>query len=163
VKLWTYEGAVLGVCTLAFFATMAARLVISPVVPLIGADFAVSNGALGLALTGMWFAYAASQFPSGLLADRYGERRIILVAVVGTAGASALLAVAPTYGIFLLGAVVLGGVAGLHFSVATGVLADQFGWGTAFLVLIVLQAVMLSVITYAMTTSAARRTDAVAS
>jgi MFS family permease len=122
VKLWSYEGAVLGVCTLAFFATMAARLVISPGVPLIGADFAVSNGALGLALTGMWFAYAASQFPSGLLADRYGERRIILVAVVGTAAASGLLAVAPTYAVFLVGAVVLGGVAGLHFSVATSLL-----------------------------------------
>ena len=98
VRLWSYEGAVLGVCTLAFFATMAARLAISPVVPLIGADLAVSNGALGLALTGMWFAYAAAQFPSGLLA------------------------VAPSYMVFLIGAVVLGGVAGLHFSVATSLL-----------------------------------------
>ena len=122
MKLWSYQGAVLGVCTLAFFATMAARLAISPVVPLIGADFSVSNGALGLALTGMWFAYAASQFPSGLLADRYGERRVILVAVVGTAVASALLALAPSYPVFLVGAVALGGLAGLHFSVATSLL-----------------------------------------
>ena len=122
MKLWSYEGAVLGVCTLAFFATMAARLAISPVVPLIGADFAVSNGALGLALTGMWFAYAASQFPSGLLADRYGERRIILIAVGGTAVASALLTLAPSYPVFLLGAIALGAVAGLHFSVATSLL-----------------------------------------
>jgi predicted MFS family arabinose efflux permease len=113
---------VLGVCTLAFFATMAARLVISPVVPLIGDAFGVSNGALGLALSGMWLAYAAAQFPSGLLADRYGERRVILVAVGGTALASGLLAVAPSYGVLLVGAVGLGGVAGLHFSVATSLL-----------------------------------------
>jgi MFS family permease len=101
---------------------MAARLAISPVVPAIGDAFAVSNSASGLALTGMWLAYAASQFPSGLLADRYGERRIILVAVVGTAGGSAVLAASPTYSVFLAGAVVLGGVAGLHFSVATSLL-----------------------------------------
>lgn len=122
VRLWSNEGAVLGACTLAFFATMAARLAISPVVPAIGDAFVVSNGAIGLALTGMWLAYAASQFPSGLLADRYGERRIILVAVGGTAIASGLLAAAPSYGVFLVGAVALGGVAGLHYSVATSLL-----------------------------------------
>ncbi len=122
MKLWSYQGAVLGVCTLAFFATMAARLAISPVVPAIGTEFSVSNGAIGLALSGMWLAYATAQFPSGLLADRYGERRIILVAVMGTAVASSLVAVAPTYAVFLAGAVALGGVAGLHYSVATSLL-----------------------------------------
>ena len=109
---------------------MAARLVISPVVPSIGEAFAVPNGAIGLALTGMWMGYAAAQFPSGLLADRYGERRIILVAVGGTAVASAMLAFAPSYPVFLLGAVVLGTVAGLHYSVATSLLTrttDQIG------------------------------------
>ena len=125
MTFWSYKGAVLGACTLAFFATMAARLVISPVVPLMGEAFAVSNGALGLALSGMWAAYAAAQFPSGLLADRFGERRVILVAVGGTAAASALLAGAPTYGVVLVGAVILGGVAGLHYSVATTLLTRR--------------------------------------
>jgi MFS family permease len=109
---------------------MAGRLVISPVVPSIGTAFGVPNGALGLALTGMWMGYAAAQFPSGLLADRYGERRIILVAVGGTAVASALLAFAPSYPVFLLGTAALGTVAGLHYSVATSLLTrttDKIG------------------------------------
>lgn len=101
---------------------MAARLAISPVVPVIGDVFSVSNGTVGLALSGMWLAYAASQFPSGLLADRYGERSIIFVAVLGTGVASGLVALAPSYGIFLVGTVVLGTVAGLHYSVATSLL-----------------------------------------
>lgn len=122
MNIWSRKGAILGVCTLAFFATMAARLAISPVVPIIGDVFAVSNGTIGLALTGMWLAYAASQFPSGLLADRYGERRIVLVAVWGTAGASTVLTLAPSYPVFLVGTVLLGGLAGLHFSVATSLL-----------------------------------------
>ena len=109
---------------------MAARLVISPVVPSISDAFAVPNGAIGLALTGMWLGYALSQFPSGLLADRYGERRIILVAVGGTAVASTLLAFASSYAMFLVGTAVLGTVAGLHYSVATSLLTrttDQIG------------------------------------
>ena len=109
---------------------MAARLAISPVVPSISDAFSVSNGAIGLALTSMWLGYALSQFPSGLLADRYGERRIILVAVGGTAVASTLLALAPSYLVFLVGATVLGTVAGLHYSVATSLLTrsiDRIG------------------------------------
>jgi MFS family permease len=130
VTLWSRQGAVLGTCTLAFFATMAARLAISPVVPSISEAFAVPNSAIGLALTGMWLGYALVQFPSGLLADRYGERRIILVAVGGTAVASTMLAFAPSYSVFLVGTAALGIVAGLHYSVATSLLTrttDQIG------------------------------------
>jgi len=46
---WRYEETVLAMCTLAFLATMAARLVISPVVPRITAEFGVSNSVIGLA------------------------------------------------------------------------------------------------------------------
>ena len=130
MTLWSRQGAVLGTCTLAFFATMAARLAISPVVPSISEAFAVPNSAIGLALTGMWLGYALAQFPSGLLADRYGERRVILVAVGGTAVASTMLAFAPSYSVFLVGTAALGIVAGLHYSVATSLLTrttDQIG------------------------------------
>ncbi|PSQ18118.1 MFS transporter, partial [Halobacteriales archaeon QS_8_69_73] len=80
-----YRYIVLTLCTLAFTATMVARLAISPVVPDVTAAFSVSRSAVGLALTGMWAAYALAQFPSGVLADRVGERRIILAAVGTTA------------------------------------------------------------------------------
>jgi YNFM family putative membrane transporter len=129
---WSYERTVLSACTLAFFATMVARLVISPVVPAIGAEFSVSNAAIGLALSGMWLAYALSQFPSGLLGDRYGERVVILVAVGGTAVASLLLALSPTFLVFVVFTATLGAVAGLHYSVATTLLSKIFtNTGTA--------------------------------
>lgn len=121
-----YRYVALVLCTLAFTSTMVARLVISPVVPEISTTFSVSTGAVGLALTGMWAAYALSQFPSGVLSDRFGERRIILTALGLTASASTLLALAPTYPVFAVTAVVLGAGAGLHYSVATTFLARHF-------------------------------------
>ncbi len=121
-----YRYVVLALCTLAFTATMVARLAISPVVPDVTAAFSVSTGAVGLALTGMWAAYALAQFPSGVLADRFGERRVILTAVGTTAVASVLLAVAPTFPLFALTVVALGVGAGLHYSVATTFLARHF-------------------------------------
>ncbi|SFC27382.1 Sugar phosphate permease [Halobiforma haloterrestris] len=123
---WRYRETVLVLSTLAFFATMVGRLAISPVVPMVTEDFGVSNSVIGIALTGMWMTYFLSQFPSGLFADRHGERPVILVAVGGTAVASVFLAVAPLFGIFLLGTLLLGAVAGLHYSVATTLLTRTY-------------------------------------
>ncbi|WP_066418559.1 MFS transporter [Halorubrum aethiopicum] len=123
---WRYRHTVLTLCMLAFFVTYFARLAISPVVPFITADFDVSNTAVGVALSGMWLAYGLSQFPSGILADRFGERRVILVAVGGTTAASLLLALAPVFPAFVLIAFLLGLVAGLHYAVATTLLSRTF-------------------------------------
>lgn len=124
-RVWGYRVTLVVLCTLAFFATMVARLVISPVVPEIVDTFDSSTGILGLALTGLWMAYAFAQFPSGILADRYGERRVILAAVGLTTVASALLALSPSMPVFLVLTLVLGGVAGLHYSVATTLLSRE--------------------------------------
>lgn len=123
---WEYRNTVLVLCTLAFFATMVARLVISPVVPDIETEFGTSSGMIGLALSGMWAAYALVQFPSGILADRYGERRVILTAVGTTALASAALALSPSMATFGLFAILLGAGAGLHYVVATTLLTRLF-------------------------------------
>ena len=124
-RVWDYRATLVVLCTLAFFATMVARLVISPVVPEIVETFDSSTGLLGLALTGLWMAYALAQFPSGVLADRYGERLVILAAVGLTTVASALLALSPSMPVFLVLTLVLGGVAGLHYSVATTLLTRE--------------------------------------
>jgi MFS family permease len=76
-----YRDSVLALCVFSYFATMAARTVVSPVLPSIRDAFLISNAAMGLVLTGMWGADALSSYPSGVLGDRYGERRVVLAAV----------------------------------------------------------------------------------
>src|SRR6056297_2853164 len=123
---WPYRRTVLALTTLAFFATMAARMVISPVVPQIRADFGVSNTVVGVALTGLWMSYFLSQFPSGVLADRYGERPVILVSLGGTALASLALALSPVFFVFVVATLALGALAGLHYSVGTTLLTRTY-------------------------------------
>lgn len=113
---------VLIACTAGFFVTYFARMAISPVIPFISEDFAVSNAAIGLALSGMWLAYGIAQYPSGILGDRYGEKRIVLLAVGGTTVAAVFLAVAPIFAVFVVFAIALGGMAGVHYSPATALL-----------------------------------------
>ena len=122
---WQYRNTVLVLCTLGFASTMVARVVISPVVPDITDGFGVSTAAVGLALTGMWAAYALAQFPSGVLGDRFGERRVILLAVGGTGLASLLLAASPSFALFALLAVTLGATAGMVYTAATSLVAKQ--------------------------------------
>jgi MFS family permease len=123
---WRYRETVLALCTVAFFVTMVGRLAVSPVVPDVTAEFEVSNAVVGSALTGMWLAYALTQFPSGLLADRYGERRVILVSVTGTGLLGLGLVFAPRFAVFFAGTVLLGAAAGLHYSVATTLLTRTY-------------------------------------
>lgn len=123
---WPYRRTVLSLCMLAFFATFFGRLVFSPVVPFITDDLGISNTQIGFGLTGMWLAYGLAQFPSGVLADRYGEKRIILVSVGGTLLASVLVALAPLFAVFVVCVVLLGSVAGLHYSVATTLLSRTY-------------------------------------
>lgn len=105
---------------------MLARLVLSPVVPRIIADFEVTKGAIGIALSGMWAAYALMQFPSGVLGERYGERRIVLVALGLTTIGCLLVAIAPTFLVFAVVALALGAGAGLYFSPATSLLTRLY-------------------------------------
>jgi MFS family permease len=88
--------------------------------------FDVSKSQVGLALSGMWAAYALFQFPGGVVADRIGTRRVILTAVAATGVASLLLAASPTFALFAVIAVALGAGAGLYFTAGTAFLTGQF-------------------------------------
>jgi YNFM family putative membrane transporter len=129
---WQYRHTALALCVLAFFATMSTRLVISPLIPSLTDTFGVGDGAIGFALTGMWGAYALLQFPSGVLADRFGEKRVILAAMAIAGTTSLLLATASTYAVFFVLAVLLGVGTGLHYTVGTTLLTKLFdGTGRA--------------------------------
>lgn len=110
----------------AFFGVMMARLVISPLIPDLMAAFAVSKGAMGLAMTGLWGAYAVFQLPGGVLAGRYGERPVILSALGLTGVGSLLLATAPSYPAFVLFALLMGAGSGAYFPAAAALLTERY-------------------------------------
>lgn len=123
---WQYRNTVLALCAFAFFVTYFARLAFSPVVPFITDEFEISNTQIGIALSGMWVAYGLTQYPSGLLADRFGEKRIILLSVGGTALLSFLTAISPVFVAFFVGVVGVGAAAGLHYTVASTLLSRTY-------------------------------------
>ena len=121
-----HRHLVLGSAVAANFGQFGARIAISPFVLAIAAAFGRSKGEIGLVLTLMWAIYACFQFPSGVVADRYGERRVILLALgLATVGAL-LVAWSPTFFAFAVAAAVLGSGAGMYFAAGTALLDRRF-------------------------------------
>jgi MFS family permease len=123
---WRGAHTVLALCIGAYFAVRFTQVVVGAVVPSVLETFTVSRSAMGLVLTGMWGTYALSQLPSGVLADRVGERTVILLALGVAAASSVAVAVSPTFLLFGLGVLVLGVGAGLYYNPATTLIAREF-------------------------------------
>jgi MFS family permease len=123
---WGHRHTLLSACVGSYFGVRFAQVVVGPVVPAIVETFGVSRGTLGAALTGMWVVYALSQLPSGVLADRFGERGVVLVALGTTALAALGLAASPAFLPFGVGLVLLGVGAGIYYNPATALLAREF-------------------------------------
>jgi predicted MFS family arabinose efflux permease len=84
------------------------RYLIPALLPQIKADFGISNATAGLAITVIWITYAFMQFPAGLLADRFGERLLLIASLLCTAVGVAAISIAPEFVVFLIACGVFG-------------------------------------------------------
>lgn len=129
---WRSRYSLLGIFTLAYFATRVQPVVIGPFVPDLTRAFDTSEAAIGAAITGLWLAYGIVQLPSGMFADRIGRRPVVILALLVGGVGSLLMAVAPSILVFAVVAVALGGGVGLYYNVGVLALAERFqGTGSA--------------------------------
>lgn len=103
------------------------RVVLPALLPGIKADFAIDNASAGFALTVLWFMYASLQFPAGVVADRTGERRLLILGSVLGALSFISFYVAPFYTLFLLACALFGIGAGLYGTPRDMLLSKTFG------------------------------------
>lgn len=120
------EYAIVFTLAAANFAQLSARISLSPLVPEFIDAFAVSKSEIGLALTLMWATYALLQYPSGVLGDRFGERRVVLVALATLSVGSLLVAGSVSFLVFAVAALTIGTSTGLYFTAGTSLLNRRF-------------------------------------
>lgn len=74
-ELWSDgRGKVLAVVTTGWFLSIGVRMIYPVMVPYLRSAYGLDLTTAGLLLTVLFLAYAAGQFPGGVLADRFGER-----------------------------------------------------------------------------------------
>ena len=78
-------------------------------------DFGLSAGSLGNLSAFYFYSYVAVQIPTGLLADRWGPRRLLAVGAALTAAGTLLFAIAPSVAWANAGRLAIGAAAGVAF------------------------------------------------
>jgi len=114
------------------------RVMLPVLLPQIKADFAVSNASAGFALTVLWLMYGGMQFPSGIAADRLGERRLLVTSASLAALSFVAFFLAPVFLVFLVACFLFGLGSGMYGTARDMVLsrtypaADSTAYGITF-------------------------------
>jgi MFS family permease len=107
--------AIWGLGSLVYLAAFFQRVAPAVMTEQLMAEFALGGAALGNLSAFYFYAYVAMQIPTGLLADRWGPRKLL---ATGTAVASlggALFALAPTFELAAVGRLLVGASVGVGF------------------------------------------------
>lgn len=123
---WRYRTTALALCVALYFASRTGQVAIAALGPDVVATLEIPLGLFGLAFTGLSVTTALVQLPSGVLSDRHGERPVLVAAAALTAGGTLLLALAPTYALFLPLMALVGLGSGLYYSPSTALLDRLF-------------------------------------
>ncbi|MFJ6619663.1 MFS transporter [Kitasatospora sp. NPDC091335] len=109
----------------AWLVDYADRLVINLVLPSLGAEFGLSRGQQGLIVSAFFLAYALAQIPGGMLADRYGARRVTLWALLAWSVFTALTGFAWSFVVLLVLRFAFGAAEGVFPPAALKVLVER--------------------------------------
>ncbi len=75
--------SILAVLFAAYLLCYMDRMAIATAIPFMAKDFGLSPLGMGGVLSAFFIGYALMQLPGGMLADRFGPRRVMIAAIVG--------------------------------------------------------------------------------
>lgn len=125
--LWSEgRGTILLAVSIGWLVSIGVRLVYPALLPSIRADLEFDLTSAGLVVTVLWAGYALMQFPGGLLADRIGERAVLVssTALTGTGIGIVVLSSGPLS--FFAGTITTGFGSGLYATTRATVLSDIY-------------------------------------
>ena len=109
-----------------WFLGKSLRYAFPPLFDQLKLTFEVSNTAVGIAFTGFMIVYAIMQFPSGVLADRFGSALVIGTGVLTAALGAAVVVLGGPFGLLVLAMLIMGAGTGAHKTVAIKLLAVTY-------------------------------------
>lgn len=109
-----------------WFLAKGLRYAFPPLFEPLQAIYGVSNTELGFAFTGFMICYAAMQFPSGILQDRFGPVRVMVAGAVVASIAAILLIVEAGFALLVAVMLIIGTATGLHKTVSIPLLARVY-------------------------------------
>ena len=108
---WLIWGLAAALYLIAFYQRVAPAVITNE----LASEFALTAAALGNLSAFYFYSYVAVQIPTGLLADRWGPRRVLAAGAVLTAAGTLLFALAPNVASANAGRLAIGAAAGVAF------------------------------------------------
>jgi MFS family permease len=96
-----HRFTVLGLLFAAWLLCYVDRMVMASAIPFIGKEFGLSALQMGAVMSAFFVGYALMQLPGGLLADRFGTRHIIVLALLSWSIFTACTGLATSFGMLL--------------------------------------------------------------
>lgn len=76
-----HRYSVLGILSVAYLLCYATRMVMASAAPFIAAEFHLSPLQVGAVLSAFFLGYSLMQIPGGMLADKFGPRRVLAASI----------------------------------------------------------------------------------
>ncbi|MGB8598402.1 MAG: MFS transporter [Burkholderiales bacterium] len=108
---WTVWGLGAMLYVIAFYQRVAPAVLTHELM----ADFSLGAAALGNLSAFYFYSYVAVQIPTGIIADRWGPRRLLTAGAAVTAIGTLVFALAPTVVVANIGRLLIGAAAGVAF------------------------------------------------
>lgn len=114
-KVWRYRWVILAVLTFAYFIQYMDRSKTSVLLPLIRSDIGLTHAQAGLAISAALWLYAPMQLVAGLLADKFGSKKLTLLSILGFSAFTAWMGYMHTFASFLWRQIIFGVFNGFEF------------------------------------------------
>lgn len=125
-RIWRYRYVLLVVIWLIYIINYFDRLAVLTFLPFIQEDLSLTPAQVGWLASTFFFAYALAQVSAGYLADKFGPKKIMYVAIVVFTFVTALTGLVRTYWQFILLRIGLGLGEGHHFAPSVRNIANWF-------------------------------------
>lgn len=106
---WPHRYSILAILFAAYFVCYMDRMAIATAIPFIAKDFGLSPLGMGGVMSAFFIGYALMQLPGGILADKFGPRRVMTASIIGwslftvvtgaATGLTALIAIRVLFGL----------------------------------------------------------------
>ncbi|MFF2445582.1 MFS transporter [Neobacillus sp. NPDC058068] len=125
-KAWSYRYAVLIILWLVYIINYFDRMAVLTFLPFIQKDLNLTPVEVGQLASVFFFAYAAAQISAGFLADKFGAKRVMYVAITVFTFVTAITGMVKTFAQFLALRIGLGLGEGHHFAPAIRAINNWF-------------------------------------
>lgn len=105
---------VVGSITLGHGANEFFSIAFPPIIPILVSDLGISYAQAGFLLTVFFIMYSVFQLPAGMVGDRIGKKRMLVVGLAVMSGGILLASIAPSYTVLLV-AQAIAGIGGSTF------------------------------------------------